>query len=121
MEFETIDDSQNKFPAEAIEELKAMSKWMNITAVFLIIFGILAILGNLATISQKGTGFLELITNGVGVYLGFLVIKKAGFFNAFSETHNERELIEALKATKLYWMISVILIIVGFFGGMILN
>jgi accessory gene regulator protein AgrB len=115
MEFETIDDSQNTLPPEVAVEIKGMTKWMSFTSVLLIIFGILSILGNLNTLAQQGSPsiILGIITNGISIYLSFMVIKSSSLFNSFADSHNEDSLIEALKITKMYWMVSVLIIVVS--------
>lgn len=113
MEFETIDDSNNSLPPEAIVEIKKMGKWMTFSGVMSIIFVILGMLGNLGTLTQGGqpSVIVSLLMNVVSLYLGFMLIKKSGLFTAYADGHDETKLAEALKVNKTYWMISTLLII----------
>lgn len=113
MEFETIDDSQNSLPPEAVIEIKKMGSWMTFAGVMTIIFVILGMLGNLNTLTETGqlTVVISLVMNVASLYLGFMVIKKSGLFSAYADTHDEAKLVEALKVNKTYWMISTLLLI----------
>lgn len=116
MDYETLGDSQNTFPAEAIKEIKTMCKWMTFTAVLLIIISILGILGNLGNFSSTGNAMFlfSIFMNGVSIYLYFMILKKSGFFNAFAESHDEVNLIAALNTNKIYWMVSTLIMIFSF-------
>lgn len=115
MELETIDDSENNLPVEVVAEIKGMTKWMNFTAVLLIILNILAVLGNLSSMAKGVNGqiIISLLSSGIGIYLSFMVIKSSGLFNSFADNHKEEDLIESLKLTKMYWMVSTIMMIVS--------
>jgi len=120
MDFETIDESQQTLPAEAIKEIKLMSKWMTFTGVILIIFAILSVLGNLGNYSNTGQPIFlfSILLNGLSIYLGFMVIKKSGHFSAYADTHEDAKLAEALKLNRIFWMISTIMLIVSFLISM---
>lgn len=113
MDYETLDDSNNSLPVEAIKEIKIMCKWMTFTAVLLIIISILGILGNLGSFSSTGnaTFLFSIFMNGVSIYLYFMILKKSGFFSAFADSQDEVNLIAALHTNRIYWMISTLIMI----------
>jgi hypothetical protein len=116
MDYETLDDSNNSLPVEAIKEIKKMGTWMTFTGVMTIIFVILGLLGNLGSLTRTGQPIfiVSILLNALSLYLGFLMIKKSGLFTAYADTHDENKLVEALKANKTYWMFSTVLIIASF-------
>lgn len=111
MEFETIDESEHQLPSEAVTEMKGMIKWMTVSAVIMIIYAILGMLGNITMLSNTSQGkpLFDIILNGINIWLGFMVIKTSGHFNSFADNRDENSLIEGLRLTKNYWMICVIL------------
>lgn len=113
MDSETLDESQNSLPEEAIREIKTMCKWMTFTAVLLIIIAILGILGNLGNYSSSGNAMFlfSILMNGVSIYLGFMILKKSGFFSAFADSHSDENLVAALNANRIYWMLSTLILI----------
>jgi hypothetical protein len=116
MDYETIDESHQSLPEEAIKEIKAMGKWMTFTGVLIIIFTILGILGNLSNFSNTGSGIflISILLNVVSVYLGFMILKKANLFSEYADNHREEKLAEGLRINKMYWMLSTIMLIISF-------
>ncbi len=116
MDLETIDESQQTLPEEAIKEIKTMSKWMTFTGVLIIIFTILGILGNLSNYSSSGSGIFlfSILLNIVSVYLGFMILKKSNLFSAYADNHQEEKLAEGLRVNRMYWMLSTIMMIISF-------
>jgi hypothetical protein len=116
MDLETIDDSQQTLPGEAIKEIKLMCKWMTFTGVILIIFVILSVLGNLGNYANTGEPvfLFSIFLNGLSLYLGFMVLKTSNHFDSYAENHDDAMLAQALKLNKLYWTISTLMLIVSF-------
>lgn len=113
MDSEILDDSQNSLPEEAKKEIKSMCKWMSFTAVMLIIFAIFSVLGNLSNFSSTGNlvFLFSILMNGVSIYFGFMVLRKSGFFNEFSDNNDDEKLVAALNLNRIYWMASTLILI----------
>lgn len=112
MDYETLDDSEQSIPAQAIVEIKGMCGWMTFVGVISIIGSILSILSLLGSLNQAGSG-LSILSNGFTLYLGFLLVSKASSFKAFAEMKDEEVLKKALKLNQRYWMLSMISIIIS--------
>jgi hypothetical protein len=111
MDYETLDETEQVFPEEAVVEISSASRWMMFTGIFIIIFSVIIMMVVMKTPNEAS--ILSFLGNCFSLYIGFLLIGKAVTFKSFSLSRDTEVLKKALGMNKKYWMLSTISIIVN--------
>ncbi|MFZ5554527.1 MAG: hypothetical protein ACOZCO_15515 [Bacteroidota bacterium] len=117
---ETVDQSNNSFPEEAVKEIRSMYGWMLFVAIMGIIGGGFGVLGAFGTLAQQPLqGLINLITNGVGLYAAIMLMQSASAFNKFVAARDAQSLTTAMSKVQLYFLITCIMIFVSIILGIV--
>lgn len=112
---ENLDQPSNSFPEDILKEVRTMAGWMQFVGIISIIGSVLGILGNFSGMAN-GAGanaLLGILMQGFAIYIAVILIQKSTHYRNFSANSDGEALLQAMKSTHMYWMLSLVMIAIN--------